>query len=545
MTPDDVINDPELQHALKARLDVGDDYARRLEEAVLTWQSLDSSPHSLLDLNDTHLLGETPLGQAPWPTRPTPIATDITALLPDPIVLLDAEGKVRQWNPAAAAAFGWSAAEVLGQLPPFVALAQRAEHDAILAAARHDNPIRERVVLRTCRDGKTRALHLFATAAPNGDVLLQFRPLAAPIAHDSSTTTPAHEARLETLGRMVASVSHDFRNVLTAISGSGDLLADRIPANSPDREWVDVIRTAARHATGLTQRLLDFAKATPATGPTDIAAVVHDLEPLIRALVPNGVRIRVNTEMNLPAAAVEPTVVEQVLLNLAINAGQAMPRGGVLQVHVAERSRDDGTFVVLSVADTGGGIDDSIQARLFEPFVSTRCSTGIGLATVRELVQQARGQIDVESHTGLGSLFRVFLPVADPAPPVDGRGLNALVVDDDPSIRDLATECLESVGFDVTVAASGDEALRMARWRDYAIDLLVADVVMPGLGGRRLVERLRESRPELPVVFISGYRPVDDPTPDTAFVAKPFVARHLLAAVGAVLTARAEAIAVR
>lgn len=526
----------ELVDKLHERLSEGDAYAERLAEAVRTWESLDASPHGLLDPNDTVLLSDAPTaGSVPWPTRhavPQPMI-DLAAVidqLPDAVVLVDAGGLVKLWNAAATELFGWSGIEAFGMPPPFATGPHAAEHAEILEATRGDSPIRERIVSRRGKDGRAMLLTLITRGMADGDVLLTFRKLSSAGGGSTQPTT-----RLEALGRMVAGVSHDFNNVLAAIVGSADLLADRINIHHPDREWVEVIRAAGRHATGLTRRLIDFARPCPKiTEDSDVGEIVQDLVPLLNALLPNGVRLKVQAEESLPLVSLDATAIEQIAINLATNAGQAMPRGGSLQIRTGRECRDGRDYVVLAVADSGGGIEPAVQSSLFHPFFTTRPGgTGLGLALVRDLAQQAGGFVEVDAITGLGTVFRVFLPITTRREPLfDATGLTALVADDDPGVCEVVKRTLESVGMNVTVAAHGDEAVRAARWSTESIDLLVTDVVMPGLGGRKLAERLRMVRPDLAVLFISSYPRVDEPlAPGTQFLAKPFLPKHLLAVV--------------
>jgi CheY-like chemotaxis protein len=218
------------------------------------------------------------------------------------------------------------------------------------------------------------------------------------------------------------------------------------------------------------------------------------------------------------------------VLNLATNAGQAMPRGGVLHLGTGEEAGQ----VVLAIADSGPGMDEATRARIFEPYFTTRAEgTGLGLATVRELVESAGGRLEVDSHPGLGSVFRVVLPAAGGSRPPFGTGRTALVADDDPGSRELVKRILESAGFDVSEAASTDEALQTARWLKGTIDVLIADVVMPGIGGRALAERLKAPA----TVLVSGYPQGDLGGENRTYLAKPFASRQLLAAVRAAMPA--------
>lgn len=544
MTTDTLPPESDLLQAVRDRVGKGDDYARRLEEAVRTWESLDDSPQGLLDANDTVLLTDTPLG-VPWPTKRVPapsaeepVFAEILGVLPEAIVLLDQAGMVKYWNRAAEELFGWMAYEVLGSPPPFLAALHKPEHAEIFAATRRDSPIRERIVVRKCKDGRNRTLALFAAVTPGGDVAMSFR--AVPPAKHETVSDTSQASSLESLGATVASVSHDFNNVLTAIVGSADLLADRLPANVPGREWVEVIQSAGRHATGLTRRLLRQVKPQSGGDSTcDLTQAVEDLLPLVKAMLPAGVRVKAQTERHLPLTRIDGTAIEQIVLNLATNAGQAMPRGGVLQLRTGEETRDGVRFVVLAIADSGSGMDDETRARLFEPYFTTRAEgTGLGLATVRDLVAQAGGRIELDSLPGLGSVFRVFLPALGDVQPPFGTGRSALVADDDPGCRELVKRILESAGFDVSEAASTDEALQTTRFTKQKFDLLIADVVMPGIGGRALAEKLQAQSHDLAAVLISGY-----PQGSIAcgrnqtYLAKPFTPKQLLASVRAALPA--------
>lgn len=543
MTTDTPAPKSDLLEALRDRVLVNDDYTRQLEEAVRTWESLDESPHGLLESNDTVIMSED-TKTLPWPTRPAkpvpetvPFLAELIGVLPDAIVLLDSNGFVKYWNRAAEETFGWMAFEVIGKPPPFLGSNYTSEHNEILDATRRDSPIRERVVTRRAKDGRCSTFSLFAGATQSGDIAMRFRVIEpAKASANPGTATPA-TSKLEALGHMLASVSHDFNNVLSAIVGSADLLADRIPPFSADREWIDVIRTAGMHATGLTRRLLSFAKPSqPNEAVTDLSEAVEELMPLVKALVPAGVRVKIQAASHLHSTIVEATVIEQIVINLATNAGQAMPRGGVLQIRTSEEAIDGELFVVLAIADTGPGMDDITRSRLFEPYYTTKSSgTGLGLATVRELVQQAGGRITLDSLPGLGSVFRVFFPALGNSREPIGLGKTALIADDDPGVREATKRILESEGFDVSEASTSDEAFQVAKWSRGKIDLLVADVVMPSFGGRRLVERLRVMLPTLPVVMISGYPQPEIADEHMVFLAKPFVGKELRACIQSVM----------
>jgi two-component system, cell cycle sensor histidine kinase and response regulator CckA len=364
---------------------------------------------------------------------------------------------------------------------------------------------------------------------------------------------PAEQARkLEMLGRMAAGVAHDLNNLLAVIGGHAELLTidspDRGPAHS------DVIQTSIRLASQLTGRLLAFAKPAVSFVSPVLGTVVTETMPLLRAIAGSGVECIVINEGEPLRVPVRRDRIEQVVLNLVTNARDALTEAGVIVVQASATfvgsdrkgwpaDRPAGQYAVLTVADNGRGMDEATQARIFDRYFTTRGTdgTGLGLATVREIVDLANGHVEVESAPGRGAIFRVFFPVEELGTGFDqsvrdlaasANGRTVLLVDDDASVRRLAKAWLESAGYDVIEARDGDEAARLERVVREPIDLLVADFVMPGLGGRKLAERMRCSRPGLPVVFISGYaNPFDRPEPGIRFVPKPFARSALLEAV--------------
>jgi two-component system cell cycle sensor histidine kinase/response regulator CckA len=361
--------------------------------------------------------------------------------------------------------------------------------------------------------------------------------------------------KLELLGRMAAGVAHDLNNLLAVIGGHAELLA----MDAPERghRHSEVIQSSIRVASQLTNRLLAFSKP-PASGSLPVLeSVVRESEPLLRAIVGGGIECIVTDEGDPVAVPLSRDRIEQVVLNLVVNARDAIGDHGVLAVHTSSwligsnrrgwpADRPAGLYAVLTVADNGRGMDEATLARIFEPYFTTRGEqgTGLGLANVREIVDLARGHIEVETAPGQGALFRVFIPAADPVSGFDHsishliartNGKSALLVDDDEAVRRLAKTWLENAGYDVIETGRGEDALRLARVVLEPIDLLVADYVLPGLGGRKLAERLRFQRPGLPVVFISGYgNPYGEFDGRTRFVSKPFSRGDFMAALDAV-----------
>ena len=338
--------------------------------------------------------------------------------------------------------------------------------------------------------------------------------------------------RLEAVGRLAGGVAHDFNNVLTAVLGSTELLILDAPPGAAGREELEIIREAATHAQDLIRQLLAFS-SRQALKPVvlDLSHLVQNIGKMLRRLIGENIQLTTEPAAELDAVCADPGQLEQVLVNLVVNARDAMPQGGRLtiataNVHVAEGGASvlavpPGRYVVLRVTDTGAGMDAATLERAFEPFFTTKPrgkGTGLGLATVYGIVRQSGGHVDVESTPGAGTTFRIYLPrvteeaeagverpVAAPA-----RGAETvLVVEDDERVRVLARKVLEQAGYTVLVAAGGKEALAAAEGHAGPIDLLMTDVVMPEMSGRTLTRRLTQRHPGLKVLYMSGYSDED------------------------------------
>ncbi|MCC6738184.1 MAG: PAS domain S-box protein [Planctomycetia bacterium] len=392
----------------------------------------------------------------------------------------------------------------------------------------------------------------------------EFRTKERELAQSESLLRQAQ--KMEAIGRLAGGVAHDFNNMLTAILGYGELLEDGIPANSAMRACLAEVLKAGRRAAELTRRLLAFSrKQMLDPEPLDLGHVAKDLEPMVRRLIGEDVSLEVAVAQGLPPVWADRGQVEQVLMNLAVNARDAMPGGGALRISMAEtvvRTRvadhgfapPPGRHVRVEVADSGSGMTEEVKAHLFEPFYTTKSpgkGTGLGLAMVHGILKQSGGGITVESATGRGTKITFYLPVSDHAPRTSFRSEDAasrnkrgtgtvLVAEDEDLVRRLVVETLESAGFRVLAAHDGQEALELAGAEPGAIRLLVTDLIMPRLGGGEAARLLKEKRPDLGVLFISGY------TEETlaqeivgreghAFLAKPFSPRGLLKKVWEVL----------
>jgi PAS domain S-box-containing protein len=334
-----------------------------------------------------------------------------------------------------------------------------------------------------------------------------------------------HSQKMEAVGRLAGGIAHDFNNLLMVIMGHGELLRRGLEPDDPRLRKVQHVMGAAERAARLVRQLLAFSrKQVLEPQVVDLNALVSDTARMLRPLLGEDVHIVTRLAPALGRVRVDPAQIDQVLMNLAVNARDAMPRGGTLSLETAnvaappEGSAGPADQVALLVRDTGLGMDETTRAHLFEPFFTTKGGsggTGLGLSMVYGIVRQSGGQITVESEPGSGSSFRIVLPRADgpgaaaevmaPARAPSAAGETVLVVEDEPAIRSLACEMLEGQGYRTLSAASGEEALGLAVRHAGPIHVLLADVVMPGLAGPALAERFAVVRPEARVLFMSGY----------------------------------------
>ncbi len=371
--------------------------------------------------------------------------------------------------------------------------------------------------------------------------------------------------KMEAVGQLAGGVAHDFNNILTAIVGYSDLLAAELGDNAQQREDIEEIRKAARRAAALTRQLLSFSrKQVLEPRIVDVNGVVLNLDKMLRSLMSENIELETQLAEDLDAARVDPNQLEQVIMNLAINARDAMPDGGTVTIETANATLGEdyaakhvsvipGVYVMLAVTDTGCGMTEATKARIFEPFFTTKPAgrgTGLGLSTVYGIVKQSGGNIWLYSEPNKGTTFKIYLPAVDALPedigkaaPVEaerqGSG-TVLVVEDDEQLRRLTHRALAAQGYEVLEADRGRSALDAARRHEGPIDLLVTDLVMPDTNGPKLAETLRAARPGLRVLFMSGY-------PDgaivhhgmleagVAYLAKPFTTEAITRKVREVL----------
>jgi signal transduction histidine kinase/ligand-binding sensor domain-containing protein/CheY-like chemotaxis protein len=374
----------------------------------------------------------------------------------------------------------------------------------------------------------------------------------------------AQVQKLESIGRLAGGVAHDINNVLTVVLSYSDLVDAGLGPSHPLQAQLRQIRKAAERASNLTHRLLAFArKQIVEPRVINLGELSLNLDGMLRRLIGEDVELLTVTSPNLWSVKADPHQIEQVLVNLAVNARDAMPQGGTLRIDTTNVVVDEafarrhptlktGEHVRMSVSDTGTGMDEHVMQHMFEPFFTTKepgKGTGLGLATCYGIVQQLGGAIYPESELGKGTIFSVFVPRVDlPAEPTPRpremaiqRGTETvLLVEDEPLVRDIAKSALSDQGYQVLEAEHGEEALALAREHHAEIQLVLTDVVMPKMGGRELVEQLRKARPAIRVLYMSGYTAAsideqDVVEPGTAFLRKPFALAEMLGKVREVL----------
>jgi two-component system, cell cycle sensor histidine kinase and response regulator CckA len=336
-------------------------------------------------------------------------------------------------------------------------------------------------------------------------------------------------AKMEAVGRLSGGIAHDFNNLLGVIIGYSQVLRRKLDPNSPLKEHAEEVEKAAQRAVSLTRQLLAFSRQQILTlAVVDLNTLVSDMQKMLPRLIGEDVVVDIDLDPTLGRIKADQGQIEQVVMNLAVNARDAMPNGGKLQIETGNRELDEmycsehpgakpGRYVMLAVTDSGAGMTPQTLAHIFEPFFTTKevgKGTGLGLATVYGIVKQSGGYIWVDSAPGIGSCFQIYLPRVEESvsktaaeAPTDNLGgtETILLVEDADALRKLARSFLVDHGFQVIVASNGEEAIHVAERHGRPIDLLVTDVVMPGMNGRALADRLLARQPKLKVLYISGY----------------------------------------
>ena len=367
--------------------------------------------------------------------------------------------------------------------------------------------------------------------------------------------------KMEAIGRLAGGVAHDFNNLLAVIIGYSDLLLESLGSSDLNRAKVEQIKQAASSAASLTRQLLTFSRQQVIQPVVlDINQTVSNTEKMLRRLIKENIEFTVELDHNLDRVTADPGQIEQIVLNLVVNARDAMPNGGKLRIQTRNvRLEGDpgahvpsGRFILLEVTDTGTGMDQHTQAHIFEPFFTTKAvgeGSGLGLATVYAIVKQSNGHIEVQSTLGQGSSFKIYLPATKQAGAdhESGKetarlafsGATVLVVEDAQPLRDVICETLRASGCTVLSARDGQEALRMVGERKSAFDLLLTDVIMPGMNGPALAKEVRSLRPQTKILYMTGYSgefiQADMLTPGVSFIQKPFTSVDLERKIGKML----------
>ncbi len=480
----------------------------------------------------------------------------------DLISIYDADWTLRYQTPSIKRVLGWDTQELLGRrVYDFI------HPDDLVRARRGLEKVREAPgvhpsgEVRLChKDGSWRWFECVATNLLDDpvvegivynarDVTERVEAIAALSEREEELR---HAQRLEAIGRLAGGIAHDFNNLITIISGYSELTLRKLASEDPLRPDIERIRQATNRAADLTHQLLAFSRRQVLEPKVlDLNAMVAGLGSMLERLLGEDVELVVTRDAALGRVMADPGQIEQVIVNLALNARDAMPRGGRLtietsNVHLGEvysRSRADtrpGSYVLIAVTDTGIGMDAEVAQHIFEPFFTTKGvgkGTGLGLATVYGIVKQTGGSIEVYSSPGDGTSFKIYLPrVEDAVADADVAASASespighevvLVAEDEIGVRQLIVESLCAAGYFVLEAANGGEAFMLSKMHEGPIHLLVADAIMPRIGGQELAERLSVTRPEMKVLFISGYSETSVVHGETLeggvdFLAKPF-----------------------
>jgi two-component system cell cycle sensor histidine kinase/response regulator CckA len=471
------------------------------------------------------------------------------------VIATDLEGRVLFWNLYAAHLFGWTEQEALGhsivELTPHDST--RAEAAAIMGRlAKGESWAGEFPVRR--KDGSS-----FIAFVVDSPIFDSEGKLAGVVGVSTDVSqVRALEAQLrqaqkmEAVGRLAGGIAHDFNNLLTVVIGNLDLMQNAPSLGPPYTEILGQIREAANRAAGLTRQLLAFSrKQLVRPQVLDLTGALRALQPMLGRLISENVAVRFDVPEKIVHAVMDPGQFDQLVLNLVLNARDAMPGGGALTLRLGVDPALPGAdgVIHLTVTDTGVGIPPEALPHIFEPFFTTKgvgSGTGLGLATVYSIVEQAGARIEVESAEGKGSTFHVVLPLASVSAaspraidvPALGtaRGATVLVVEDEPSVRTLVARILSRDGYQVLTASAGDEALTIVRSHAGPVDVLLTDVLMPGINGFVLAEQVSKLRPGIGVVHMTGH--IDDAVLKArgqgghpALLQKPFTSAELLHAV--------------
>jgi len=477
------------------------------------------------------------------------------------IAVVDAGGRYVEVNPAFERMLGYPAGDIVGRhfsevtLPADLALTERLFGDMV-TGGREQFFLEKRYVKQ---DGAAAWARLSVSAVrdPAGALIHTVSMIEDVSERKQLEEQLLHAQKLEALGQLAGGVAHDFNNLLAAMMGYTQLIQRTLAPDDPRQSDLVEIRRAGERAASLSRQLLAFARRQVIDPRVvDVNEALRATEPMLRRLVGTEVMVVLQLAPVIAPVRVDPGQLEQVILNLAVNASDAMPRGGTLTIETGAVTLDEaygrlhpdatpGAHVLIAVRDTGIGMTPEVRARIFEPFFTTKepgKGTGLGLATCYGIVKQAGGSIWVQSEPGRGATFKVYLParaeaaprVAAPAAalPLPGGTETVMVVEDEPTVRSVTVRILASAGYRVLSASGGPEALATARRHGGEIHALVTDVMMPQMNGTKLAALLREERPTVRTLFVSGFTEEAGVRPDQlskgmGYLAKPFTAEAL------------------
>ncbi len=496
---------------------------------------------------------------------------NILAQVQDAIIAIDMSGYITYWNRGAEQLYRVSRAAAIGQSFRKIIKyrwLKRADRQAAYSALAHGGAWYGELIHRR-KTGEARSVTVSVSMLyDEGGAMIGILGVVRDITEHRQLEAQLHQSqKMEAIGRLAGGIAHDFNNLLMVIMSYSELLLDDLDPHHPCRHDLEEILHATRRATALTRQLLAFSRKQVLQPETiNLNTVVHDIDKLLRRLIGEDVTLLTILEPELHPVKVDPGQIEQVIMNLAINARDAMPQGGTLTIRTANTDLDwrdpdrhipvpAGPYVLLEVCDTGIGMDAQTQAHLFEPFFTTKepgKGTGLGLSTVYGIVKQSQGSIRVESVPGQGTTVTIYFPCTSEtvevhAPHTQSTDLpdgaeTILLVEDEPAVRTLIRQVLQARGYTVLEASYGPEALYMAEHYQQPIHLLLTDMVMPEMNGRELARQLARICPTMRVLYMSGYAdshliPHDLSRSGVAFLQKPITPDVLIRQVRALLDA--------